>query len=148
MGYKKQKKLYVLDFKGTNLEGLEIYVRSTSLGKMLDLTGLASLGDNIKNGGLDQQDLEAIKEVFRLFIERVDRWNLVDEDDNPIPVSYEAFMDFDPGDAMQAVTAWQSAILDVPAPLDQKSNDGKRWEGAPIPMELSLPNLTPSQMQT
>ncbi len=140
MGFKAKKKLYLLDFQGTNLEGLEIYVRGASLGRMLDLTNLATLGQDIKSGGFSSQDLDSIKEIFSLFIEKVDRWNLEDEDGNPVPVSYEAFMDLDPGDAMQAITAWQSAILEVPAPLEQKSSGGKRWVGEPIPMEVPPAN--------
>ncbi len=138
MGFERKRKLYRLDFTGTDLDGLEVDVRGLSMEEYLRLSGLAKLAD-VKVP--TPEELEELRSLFELFASKIDRWNL-EEDGQPVRVCADAVMGWEAGEVLAAVEAWQKAVTDVPAPLEQPSPAGRRWVGEPIPMDVPSPNLS------
>lgn len=136
MGYKKRRRLYPLDFGGTLLEGLNMTMRGLTIQESLDLSTLQELAQA-------PEDVQRAKlaELFEFVAERIEEWDLEDDDGNRIEPSAQELMSWDAGDAFGLITAWQNAVQAVAAPLDQPSNDGIKLGAVSIPMEIPSPNL-------
>ena len=130
MGFKVQARVYVLDFTGTAYEGLEIRARSIP---MEEFAKLALLKD------ITPADMsDALTTLHRKFVDSVISWNFEDDDDQPIPVTVEAFASLEqkaPGITLDVVKAWMTAIAGVSDPLGEGSLSGKTSVEGSIPME-------------
>lgn len=159
-GYRKKEKIYVLKFE--DMEGLEVRARGSSVGELMDLMALARLGGGHKFTAEDVKDIDGL---FGLFASKLISWNLETEDGAPITFDPEmvtlygsdgsvisrletdaeaktrVFRAQDMDFAMDLVLAWVDAVIGVPAPLEQKSDDGAPWEAGSIPMEVLSPSL-------
>lgn len=61
-----------------------------------------------------------VSQAIKPFIQRVKSWNLTDDDDQPIPVSEEAFGEaFDTEESAALLGAWVEAV-GVPTPLEEQ----------------------------
>lgn len=132
MGYRRERRIIRLVFEDEELAGLEVRARSVSLGRMLDLLDLA---DRAK-----EQDRQAIEHIFRMFADALESWNLEDENDTPVPLTYEGLLGQDTDFVMDLVLAWKDGVAGIRVPLDQPSSDGSASQttaGAEllIPME-------------
>lgn len=78
-GYKRQKPLYALKFEGDEFEGLEIMARTIPLSKFFELQRLQELAST---------DADAAEEVVRRLAGVLVSWNLLDDDDNPVPAEF------------------------------------------------------------
>lgn len=126
MGYRRPDNVYVLTFVGTDLDGLEVKVRSTSLRKIRNIAQLKdSAGDNIA----------ALESMCEQFAECLVAWNLEDEDGAPVPATLDSVMDQDAGFILRLVLEWIEAVMGVPDPLSRPSNAGKRSAEGFLPME-------------
>lgn len=139
MGFQRKRKLYPLDFAGTDLEGLTMIMLGLSVEEYLDLT---SLQDTVKASTSEQ--VQKMRELFDKVAGKIHEWDLVDEAGNEIEPSGAELLSWDFGDAMAAVDAWMTAVGDVADPLERKSSDGNKWVGPPIPMDIPSPNLPSS----
>lgn len=131
MGFTPPRKVFTLDFTGTELEGFEVKVASADLNTFL---GLLSLADKADAGG--KESLDAINSLFEGFARLVRSWNLDDEDGQPVPVGVEGLRTLELGQAMHVIRAWIAAVSDVPAPLDQPSSGTG-------PLVVELPPMEP-----
>lgn len=117
MGFKPPRKIYNLDFTGTDYDGMQVRMRGMTVGEQLDTS-------------LD--DLEAIIEtVANLLID----WNIDDEKGNPVPANLEGLRTQDGPVASAIFHALTVAISGVPAPLPEGSQNGEPSAVASIPME-------------
>jgi len=139
MGFVRKRKLYQLDFTGTGLEGLTVNIRGMSVEEALQLSGLERLSRS--EGGPTEEDEAEIRRVFDFVASKIESWDLVTEEGEPVPVSGAEMMSWDAGDAFAAISAWQSAVMEPPAPLERRSSGGSTWQGPPIPMDVPSPNL-------
>lgn len=139
MGFQRKRKLYDLDFEGTALEGLSMVMRGLSVSEYLELSALADLAK-----ASTEKQVEEVRALFVRVANKIERWDLEDEDGKPIPPSTDELMSWDFDDAMATVDAWMAKVQGVPDPLEQKSNGGNKWVGPPIPMDIPSPNLPPS----
>lgn len=127
--FKAKRKIYRLKFADEDLAGLEIMARSVSLGQLLELSSSEGVGK------VDKADAEQTKGMFELFASSLVSWNLVEEDETPVPTTYEGLLTQDTEFVMAIISAWSEAISGVAAPLAAASNSGETSPEVSIPME-------------
>lgn len=120
-GYKRSK-TYTLVFEDEEFEGLEVKVAQLSVGDMIKLRGLVAALQEAKT---DLELMDATLPLFELMGRNIKSWNLLDDDDQPVKPSAEAFNNLDLDFAMAIITGWQKAAVGVPAPLDGDSPSGE-----------------------
>ncbi|MFF5842112.1 hypothetical protein ACFY74_11665 [Streptomyces massasporeus] len=119
MGYKPKRKIYKLDFTGTDYEGLEASVRGMTVGEELELDG-------------KEMNSELL---VKTLVERLDSWNVEDETGAPVPTTFEGVCTQDSAMVLAIISAVRTANSGVPDPLPQTSPSGDPSEVASIPME-------------
>lgn len=130
MGYKPPRTLYRLKFE--DHPGLEVVAKSTSVDRLMGLMGLVE-----KVGDLDEDAIATnfglVEQVLRGFAEILHSWNVEDDDDTPIPVTYEGLITQELPFVMEVVNAAVEAISTAPPPLPKNSSGDPTLE-ASIPM--------------
>jgi hypothetical protein len=119
MGYQPKRKIYKLDFTGTDYEGLEASVRGMTVGEELELDG-------------KEMNSELL---VKTLVERLDSWNVEDETGAPVPTTFEGVCTQDSAMVLAIISAVRTANSGVPDPLPQTSPSGEPSEVASIPME-------------
>lgn len=137
MGYVPKRKIYTLDFAGTDFDGLEVRVRGLTTGELLD--AMEKQGEAAADA-----DSQAFRELLDLMADRIVSWNVETEDGQPVPASLDALKAQDPDFNLAIVNAWTTAISGVPAPLDGDSPSGDPSLEASIPMETLSSSPKPS----
>ena len=123
--YKHPAKDFLLRFE--DLPGLEVHMRSVSVGKLMDMAGLA---DEFKGGDADPAK---VSELFTMFADRLVSWNLDGDDDKPVPADLAGVRSLDVDLFMAIFEGWFESIVSAPPPLQKPSANGSH------PMEGSLP---------
>lgn len=135
--FKRERPTILLTFESPDLAGLEVRVRSISVGKLIGLVDMAGAlrirGDEPTS---DQQD--DIETLLRAFASALVSWNLDDENDQPVPTTYESLIDQDTNFVLQLVMGWLDGVVSIPNPLDGRSNAGERSPAGEA-SELSIP---------
>lgn len=116
-GYKRKKENITFNF-GPNhdLYGLEVTARPATLTAFLEILHLSQ--DSDKHAFL------RVSKLADLLGAELLRWNLIDEDDKPVPCTPEMLRDQDPAFVLGLGTAWIEAVQGVPAPLGRGSSGG------------------------
>lgn len=132
-GYKNARKTYRLSFEDEDMDGLVIRARSLPMRKFLDM---ATFDKSLLQDGaeLSREDVKVLTDLFDDFASVIIEWNLIDDDDQPIPVSCDSLLDQDPGWVLRVFMAWMQAIASVPTPLVQRSSVGTPFPEDSIPM--------------
>lgn len=129
MGYKPKKKIYTLAFEDPEYAGLEVKIRGLNTGQVMDI-------DAARGDGGDA----AIVTMLKLMADQLVEWNVEDDDNQPVPTTFEGVRSLDIDFNWAVIDAWQNAAAGVKAPLDGPSTDGEPSLVASIPMDaLSLP---------
>jgi hypothetical protein len=127
MSFKRRRKVYKLDFSGTEYDGLEVKVRGLTTGEYLDIV---SLGATAEEGGKETEKL------LLLFSSHLVSWNLTDgDDDEPVPTDFEGVKSNDFTMNTFIINAWTDAIASVPAGTEKKLPAGESSPTASIPTE-------------
>lgn len=101
------------------LNGAQIWAKSVSLGDALDLDELP------------------IAEQLASLADALTSWDLLDDDDQPIPCDLAGLRSLEFGHAKTILTGWIKAITAVAAPLEKPSPNGGTSEPAPfVPTEV------------
>lgn len=117
MSFKRKRKVYKLDFEGTEHDGLVVTVRGLTTGEYLDLVSLSAPGS--------EGDRET-ESMLKLLASHLVSWNLVDdESDEPVPTTYEGIRSNDFGMNMAIVNAWTLALTALPEKSEKKSSSGE-----------------------
>ncbi|MFF3511529.1 hypothetical protein [Streptomyces sp. NPDC002573] len=124
MGFKRNPKIYHLKWEDGEYAGLEVRVRSMSLGQLV-----------ASQKGTGYNGKEGIEGNIELFAERIVDWNLETEDGEPVPTTLDAIMGEDDDLIIDIVRRWNEAMAGVPAPLPESSPSGEPSPVASIPME-------------
>jgi len=138
MGYSPPRRIYELDFEGTELDGLTVKARGASLGRFLSLGQLA---DRAGQAETASDEMAAITEMLDLFDEVLIEWDLDDEAGERVPATSAGMLTLDPAHVMLIVGAWQRAVAAVPAPLQVASTAGSPSLAGSMPMEPLSPSL-------
>lgn len=113
MGFRPPKRVYLLDFEGTDLDGLEVRAVAPSLAELMDL---ARLAESDAGTGLDL--------MASTFIRHVRSWNLDQEDGTAAPVTAAALLAEGADLALTVIRTWMTAVSEVVGPLDRRSTPG------------------------
>lgn len=105
MGFKRKRKIYKLDFAGTEYDGLEVRVTGLTTGEYLELVSLS---------GPTEEGEREVEGMIRMFQKHLVSWNLENEDGSPIDTSYEAVSENDFTMNTSIVNAWTAALASVP----------------------------------
>lgn len=101
------------------LNGAQVWAKSVSLGAALDLDDLP------------------IAEQLEVLAGALTEWDLLDDDDRPIPCDLAGLRSLEFGHAKAILTGWVKAITAVAGPLEQPSPNGGTSEPAPfVPTEV------------
>lgn len=130
-GYKRSRTVKLRWDDDHELAGLEVRARRVSVQGLLDLAPLLDLDlDN-----LTPNVLSDMRHLLLAFGKLIVSWNLIDEDDQPVPCTPEEFLDQDIVLIREIITAWAEHIAGVPVPLDGPSTSGEQSLEASLPME-------------
>jgi hypothetical protein len=133
MGYRPKRKIYKLDFTGTDWEGLEASMRGPTVGEELEFGRLRS------QEGTGQ-------DVFTLLTSLLVSWNVEDETGAPVPCTFEGVCTQDGAMVMAILDAGQAAASGVSGPLPNGSPSGEPSPEASIPMAPLSESPTNSAM--
>ncbi|MCM8555340.1 hypothetical protein [Streptomyces sp. STCH 565 A] len=124
MGYRPKRKIFKLDFTGTDWEGLEVSVRGMTFGEELDL---------------DSKDftVEVIAETLSMLLVS---WNVEDDQGAPVPATIDGLRTQDTRMVTAILTALRQANSGVAAPLPTGSPSGGPSPEASIPMAPLSPS--------
>jgi hypothetical protein len=118
--FKREKKLYHLQFEAEDLAGFECYATGTTLEQFVEVTALSEELQTPEGRTKDN-----IEKQFTVFARFLKSWNLDDENDQPVPCTYEGLASQEFDFVMAIMMAWTAAIASVPAPLAEGSASGE-----------------------
>ncbi|NUS79148.1 MAG: hypothetical protein HOV70_23520 [Streptomyces sp.] len=118
MGYRPKRKIFALDFTGTDWEGLEASVRGLTVGEEFELNEMEWTPQNI----------------VKALVQRLVSWNVEDDQGQPVPTTFEGVCTQDGAMVLAILSALRQANSGVPDPLPQSSPDGEPSPAVPIPM--------------
>jgi hypothetical protein len=140
-----RRRTFVLEFEDPSFSGLIVKTRSANLADYMRMTELM-----LMNLG-DDEHLDERQELYdRLggtdeYPALIKWWNLLDDNDQPVPINPESLSKEEWPLIRNIVRAWRAAIIEVPIPLPQPSSDGDRLAGLSIPMQtLPAPSTSTS----
>lgn len=125
MGYKHPHKTFLLRFE--DKPGLEVQMRTVSVGKLMDM---AELADDVKAG---KASTSQAMSLFTMFADRLVAWTVEDDEDQPVPANLDGVRSLDTDLFMTIFEFWFESMTESPSPLPQPSGNGLS------PMEASLP---------
>ena len=134
MGHKIKRKVFALQFEGhEDLDGATVRVRSVSLGKLFEVAGQA---EQARDGKFKLDDVRAL---FELFTDRLDSWDLEDEDGTPIEQDMDGLLSLDPDVALEIVLTWFDVMISIKRDTDlgKESTSGEQFPEASIPMAVA-----------
>ena len=104
----------VLEFEGSEWDGAEVEIDTlVSLGEIFEIeTASAALG---KSG--------SVAAVVGLLLRHTHRWNL-QINGKPVPLTRKGMESLPVGVIAAIMTGWQTAVVDVPAPLGHEPESG------------------------
>jgi hypothetical protein len=134
MGFRPKRKIYKLDFSGTDYEGLEVSMRGPTVGEELEMESL-------------QGQEGAGREVFRLMTGLLVEWNVEDEQ-GPVPTTFDGVCTQDSAMITAILNATREAASGVPDPLPSSSLSGEPSLVESVPTaamsDLPLPSSVPA----
>jgi hypothetical protein len=128
MGYRPPRKIYALDFTGTDYDGLAVKMRGLTVGEELEIDTLRR-----EDGGEHR--------FFELMTSLLVEWNVDDEHGQPVPATFEGVCTQDATMVGAILDALRTAVSGVPDPLPQSSPSG---EPSPAALALPMEPLSPS----
>lgn len=126
MAFQRKRKVYKLDFEGTEYEGLVVKVRGLTTGEYLELVTLTATADASES---------ETEKLLKLLATHLVSWNL-QEDGEPIPATFEGVKSNDLAMNTAIIDAWTSSMVNVPAGTEKKSLPGDSSLVASIPTEI------------
>jgi hypothetical protein len=120
--FKREKKLYRLKFDPEDypdLEGFECDATGTTLERFIEITVLATVLETPEG-----RTPENVEKQYRLFARYLKAWNLDDDDDQPVPCTYEGLKSQELDFVLTIMKAWMAAIASVPGDLGKDSPSG------------------------
>ena len=123
MGYRKIPTVHTIE----DIEGMDGFV--------VRMKGL-KLGDLRKFSAIMDSDDDKTLDALPAFLARnVLSWNLEDEYGREVPVSAEAFDEFELDDVLNISSKWMDKMTGPDPDLGKDSPSGEQFPGAPVRME-------------
>jgi hypothetical protein len=143
-GFKPKRTLYKLDFSDTELAGLEITARGASMGELIEvLEGADRIGELQElDGAQDAAKIaDQLRELVAPFARKLTGWNLLDDDDNPVPASVDGLLTQELDFVVAVITAYGQAMTQAPPPLRAGSASGATSPEVPAAMAAMSASL-------
>jgi hypothetical protein len=134
-GYRRPPLLLVFD--GEQYEGLEVRCRRPTIGDILDLARLRTVTADATEAAV----MAKVDGLMARMASLITAWNLVGEDDEPVPVTAETVAGQDYEFVLAIAGAIGAGGAGVAPPLPQPSEGGVPSLEASIPMETLSPSL-------
>lgn len=125
MAYERKRKVYRLNFAGTEFDGLEVRLHGLTTGEYLELVTLTGATDD--SGGETER-------LLKLFAKHLISWNL-QEDGEPVPADFDGVRANDLAMNMYIIDSWTSAMVSISPDTEKKSLPGDSSLVGSIPME-------------
>lgn len=135
MGFKKEATLFKLVFEA--YEGLEVYVKSLSVGELLDLTELTAEVSNLEDV---KEVMAQSKSLMEVFAKNLVKWNLEDEDGTPVPATYEGIASQEFPFVLEIITTWMEQVAKVDENLEKKFSNTPSLDSLPMEVPQSPGN--------
>lgn len=128
--FKRRRKVYKLDFSGTEYDGLVVKAGGLTTGEYLEIIGLAVPDESDESAETDK--------MLQMFAKHLKSWNLIseDDDDTPVPATYEGLKSNDLAMNTAIINAWTTAIGQVSEETAGKSSDTSPAPEESIPTEM------------
>ncbi|HEY6432135.1 MAG TPA: hypothetical protein VIZ17_09130, partial [Acetobacteraceae bacterium] len=133
-GFRPKKKIYKLVFESADMEGLEVAMRSVSIGSMLKM---AAVADAAKREEVDAAGLE---DMFARFARALEHWNVEDDAGEAVPADLNGVRSQDADFVMAIFEAWFEAVMNVGDDLGKDSSSGGTSPEASLPMAPLSPS--------
>lgn len=127
MGYHHEGKVFRLRFAEGEYVGLEVEMVSLPVGKLMRLVALAEQAST--------KDFGILAELFSAMAGGLKRWNLEDDDGQPVPATLAGIEDQDLDLILTIIATWLEGMGGVSAPLGPSSNSGSSLDLGSVPME-------------
>lgn len=139
VGFTPKSKVYRLDFSGDEeLDGLVVKARSAPIGFVVEL---ATFAERAQRSTADTaEDLAEMGQMIDRFADVLVEWNLELRQGEPTPANAQGLRQLEMGHFLRLITAWQQAVINVPAPLPQTSSGGEPSVEASLPMAPPSPS--------
>ena len=98
-GFRPPRAPMKLNFSGTEYEGLQITVRAAPMSVMLDVAAAAAT-----------PTAEGVRQVTAALGWALESWNVVDDDNQPVPADGDGLMSQDSRFVTAVITAWSTAL--------------------------------------
>ncbi len=130
MGFTVKRTIFKLAFEDLKYAGMEVSVRSISIGAAMDV---ADQAEALKRGA----GLSVARDLIKVFTANITSWNLTTEEGEDMPPTGEVFLGLEPELATDILLAWYDAQMGVSRPLDERSTSGSTPPEVSLPMEIS-----------
>lgn len=128
MAYVPPRKIYRLDFAGTDYDGMKVALYGLSTRQLIEAQEKTSTAS-------EDAESNEFRELLELMISKFVSWNVGEsEDGDPIAPTLDALLDQDPGFNLAIINAWTGAVGGVADPLESGSPSGDLSLEASIPM--------------
>jgi len=136
-GFSPKKSSYKIVFADPNddLLGLEITVREFTIGELRSLMRVQGAISSEQVGVKTETALE----VFDFFGKSLISWNIVDENNSPVPANAEGLDYLGLASVIKIINVWMEEVAQISTPLDHRLNNGTPME---IPQEILKTHLT------
>lgn len=134
--FKRERKLYQLQFETEDMDGFECIAAGMSLERFIAFNALQ---EQVQSA--EARESEAGERLYGMFAAQLVSWNLDDDDDEPVPCTYEGLKAQDVEFVNMLLQAWAKAIAGVPDDLGKDSGSG---ETSREESSLRLADLSPS----
>lgn len=125
MGVKRNPKIYRLKWEDGEYAGLEVNIRSLTMGQLIEA-----------KSGKSATGKDGLEGTVELLADRIVDWNLEDDvTGEPVPATLDAMLAEDDDLILDIINRWMEAVSGVPAPLDATSPSGEISQVASIPTE-------------
>jgi hypothetical protein len=128
VGFKPPRKIYNLDFAGTDYDGAHVRMRGTTVREEMRINDLRA-----------SEDPSSVQGLFEAMVELLIDWD-IEDDDGPVPTTLEGVTSQDSSFISAVITALQTAVAGVEAPLAGSSPSGELSPVVSIPMEPLSPS--------
>jgi hypothetical protein len=146
-GYKPERTLYKLNFSQTEHAGLEVTTRSISVDGLKAIIELAGAFDGLDAEHARAEDLAKVDELFVRFAAVLVGWNVIGDDDQPVPATREGLGTQDFPFVMAVILAWIQEMSQAPPPLPRPASSGAMSQEASLALAASSIPMEPTASQ-
>lgn len=125
MGYKPHRTLYHLIFEDPDFEGLEVVTKRISVDGLLGFIEMFEEFQETDRAKLTEAAVVAkLTGIFARFVKVLVRWNVEDDDGQPVPPTVEGLQSLDIDFVMAVIESWITGMVQAPPPLPGTSPSG------------------------